>query len=98
MESTLNPVPVHREIESPISYDHTSLMGKCVNINSLVWIPFLNQFRPPFECQLDLTQIPESIAVFIPVPFESKLIISQNHTSFLDKNVDENDSVIIFKN
>ena len=35
-ESTLNPVPVHCEIESPISYDHTSLMEKCVNINSLV--------------------------------------------------------------
>jgi len=27
-ESTLNPIPVHLEIESPISYDHTSLMGK----------------------------------------------------------------------
>jgi len=27
-ESTFNPVPVHYEIESPISYDHTSLMGK----------------------------------------------------------------------
>ena len=26
-ESTLNPVPVHREMESPISYDHTSFMG-----------------------------------------------------------------------
>ena len=31
-ESTLNHVPVHREIESPISCDHTSLMGKvCVH-------------------------------------------------------------------
>ena len=27
-ESTLNPVPVHREIESSISNDHTSLLGK----------------------------------------------------------------------
>ena len=27
-ESTLNPVPVHREIESPIFYDHIPLMGK----------------------------------------------------------------------
>ena len=27
-ESTLNPVLVHREIELPISYDHTLLMGK----------------------------------------------------------------------
>ena len=35
-ESTLNPVPVHCEIESPISYDHTSFMGKWVNINFLV--------------------------------------------------------------
>ena len=43
-ELTLNPVPVHREMKSPISYDHTSLMGKCVNINCLVWTLFLNQF------------------------------------------------------
>ena len=28
LESTLNPVPVHHEIESPISYNHTLLMGK----------------------------------------------------------------------
>ena len=44
-ESRLNHVPVHHEIESLISYDHTSLWEKCVNINSLVWAPFLNQFR-----------------------------------------------------
>ena len=44
LESTLNHVLVDCEIESPISYDHTSLMGKCVNINSLVWTPFLNKF------------------------------------------------------
>ena len=50
------------------------------------------------DSRLDLSQIPESISVFIPVPFESKSIISQNHTSLLDKNVEENDSVIIFKN
>ena len=28
LESTLNPVPVNCEIESPTSYDHTSVMGK----------------------------------------------------------------------
>ena len=44
-ESTLNPVPVHREMESPISYNHIHCWGKCVNINSLVWTLFLNQFR-----------------------------------------------------
>ena len=42
-ESTLNPVPVYREIELPISFDHTSLMGKCMNINFFVWTPCLNQ-------------------------------------------------------
>ena len=36
--------------------------------------------------------------VFIPVPFEFISIISQNHTSLLDKDVKENDSVIIFEN
>jgi len=28
LESTLNPVPIHREIESPTFYDHILLMGK----------------------------------------------------------------------
>ena len=53
---------------------------------------------PPFESRLDLSQIPESVSIFVPVPFESKSIIFQNHTLLLDKDVDENDSVIIFEN
>ena len=53
---------------------------------------------PPFESRLDLSQIPESVSVFTPIPFESKSIISQNQTSLLDKNVEEHDSVIIFQN
>ena len=58
----------------------------------------MSQFQPSFESRLDLSQILESVSVFVPIPFESKSIISQNHTSFLDKNVEENDSVIIFEN
>ena len=50
------------------------------------------------ESRLDLSQIFESVSVFVPILFESKLIISQNHTSLLDKDVEENDSVIIFEN
>ena len=50
------------------------------------------------DSRLDLSQIPESVSVFVPVPFESKSIISQNHTLLLDKNVEENDSVMIFEN
>jgi len=50
------------------------------------------------DSRLDLSQIPESVSIFIPDSFESKSIIFQNHTSLLDKNVDENDSVIIFEN
>ena len=53
---------------------------------------------PLFESRLDLSQIPESISVFVPDPFESKSLIFQNHTSLLDKDVEENDSVIIFEN
>ena len=45
-----------------------------------------------------MSQIFESVSVFIPDPFESKSIIFQNHTSLLDKNVDKNDSIIIFEN
>ena len=50
------------------------------------------------DSRLDLSQISESVSIFTPVLFESKSIISQNHTSLLDKNVEENDWVIIFKN
>jgi len=53
---------------------------------------------PPVESRLDLSQIPESVSVFVLVPFKPKSSISQNHTSLLDKNVEQNDSVIIFKN
>ena len=40
----------------------------------------------------------QQVSVFTSVPFESKSIIFQNHTSLLDKDVEENDSVIIFEN
>ena len=50
------------------------------------------------DSRLDLSQIIESVSVFTPVLFESKLLIYQNHTLLLDKDVDENDSVIIFEN
>ena len=50
------------------------------------------------DSRLDLSQLPESVSVFVPIPFESKSIISQNHTPLLDKDVDKNDSVIIFEN
>ena len=47
-EPTLNPVPVHREIESPICYDHTSLMGKVCEHQFFGLDPVLNQFQLPF--------------------------------------------------
>ena len=70
-----------------------------------VWTSIL-WFRLDFWANFDsqcwlstlLSQISESVSVFIPVPFESKSIISQNHTSLLDKDIEENDSVIIFEN
>ena len=51
-----------------------------------------------FESRLDMSQIPESVSIFVHIPFKSKSIISQNHTSLLDKDVEENDKVIIFEN
>ena len=72
-ESTLNPVPVHGEIESPISYDHTSLMGKVCEHQFFSLDPI---FEPivtlPFESRLDLSQISESVSVFVPFLFEYK--------------------------
>jgi len=86
-------------MKSPISYDHTSLLGKVCEHQFFSLDPIFEPISTPcFQSQLDLSQIPESVSVFIPVPFKSKLIISQNHTSLLDKTVEENDSVIIFKN
>ena len=99
LESTLSPVPVHCEIESPISYDHTSLMEKVCEHQFFNLDPIFEPILTLIvESRLDLSQIPESVNVFVPVSFESKSIISQNHTSLLDKDVEENDSVIIFEN
>ena len=85
LESTLNPILIHREIESPIFYDHILLMGtvcehQFFSLDS-IFEPILT---PTFESRLDLSQISESVSVFVPVPFKSKSIISQNHTSLLD--------------
>ena len=77
-ESTLNPVPVHREIESPISYDHTSLIGKVCEHQFFGLDPIFEPILTPFESRLNLSQILESVSVFILVPIESKSIISQN--------------------
>ena len=58
---------------------------------------FESILTPLFESRLDLSQIPESVLVFVTVPFEFKSIISQNYTSLLDKDVKQNDLVIIFE-
>ena len=47
-ESTLNLVSIHREIESPISYNHTSLMEKVCEHQFFGLDPVLNQFQLPF--------------------------------------------------
>ena len=98
-ESSLNPVLVHCEIESPISYDHNSFMGKvCEHLFFGLDPIFEPNSTLIVDSRLDLSQLPESVLVFIPDPFESKSIIFKNHTLLLDKNADKNDSVIIFEN
>jgi len=95
----LNPVPVHREIGSPISYDHTSLMGKVCEHQFFALDPIFEPIlTPSFESRLDLSQISESISFFVPILFGSKSIISQNCTSLLDKGVEQNNSKNIFEN
>jgi len=55
-ESTLNPVPVHHEIESPISYDRTSLMGKVCEHQFFGLDPIFEPISTPyFESRLDLS-------------------------------------------
>jgi len=99
MESTLNSVPIHCEIESQLSSDHTSLMEKVCEHQFFSLDPIFEPISTlTIESRLDLSQIPESVSVFVPISFESKSTISQNNTSLLGKDVEENDSVIIFEN
>ena len=68
LESTLNHVPVHREIESPISYDHTSLIRKVCEHQFFGSDPIFEPISTlHFESRLDLSQIPESVSVFVPI-------------------------------
>ena len=74
-------------------------MGKVCEHQFFGLDPILEPISTPlFESRLDLSQIPESVSIVIPIPFVFKSIIFQNHTSLLDKDVGENDSVIIFEN
>ena len=74
----MNHISVHCEIESPISYDHTSLMGKVCEHQFFGLDPIFEPISTPLlESRLDLSQILESVSIFIPVPFEFKSIISQ---------------------
>ena len=58
-ESTLNPVPVHREMESPIFYDHIPLMGKVCEYQFFGLDPnFEPNSTPISESRLDLSQFP----------------------------------------
>ena len=43
---------------------------------------------PTFESRLALSQLPESVFVLL----DPKSIISQTHTSLLDKDIEQNDS------
>ena len=90
----MNPVPVHREIESLISYDHTSLMGQVCEHQFFSLNPIFEPILTP-EPLHDLSQMPES--VLVPVLPESKSIIPSFYTPFWDKGVDKIDSEIILK-
>ena len=64
-ESTLNPVPVHREMESPISYDHTSLMGTVCEHQFFDLDPIFEPISTLIvDSRLDLSQLSESVLVF----------------------------------
>ena len=79
LKSTLNPVPVHREIKSPISYDHTLLMKKVCEHQLFGLDPIFEPILTLIvDSRLDLSQILESVSVFIHAPFVSNSIISQH--------------------
>ena len=93
-ESTVNSVPAHREVESPISYDHNLLLGKVCEHQFLGSDPLSEQILT-LKPSLDFSQFPESVLVYV-LP-ESKSVISSFHTPFWDNGVDNNNSEIILK-
>ena len=73
----MNHVPVHCEIQSQLSYDHTSLLGEVYEHQFFGLDPIFEPISTLIvDSRLDLSQIFESVSVFIPVPFEPKSIIS----------------------
>jgi len=63
-ESTLNLVSVHYEIESPISYDHTSLMEKVCEHQFFGLDPIFEPISTLIiDSRFDLSQLPESVSV-----------------------------------
>ena len=78
-----------------ISFNHTSLMGQVCEHQFFGLDPIFEPIlTPTFESRLDLHQLFESVFVLL----EPKSIITQTHTSLLDKDVEQNDSEIIFRN
>ena len=72
-------------------------MGKVCELQFFGSDPIFEPITTPtFESRLDLSHIPES--VLVSIPFEPKSIIFHIHTSLLDKDAEQNVSVIIFKN
>ena len=66
-----------------------------MNFNSLLWIQLLSQNR--LESKLDLSHIPESVLVLVPLILEPKSSILSNHISLLDQDVEHYDSEMIFQ-
>ena len=65
LESTLNPVPIHRAIESPISHDHTSFMEKMCEYPFFGLDPIFEPISTLIvDSRLDLSQILESVSVY----------------------------------
>jgi len=59
-----------------ISYDHTSLIRKVCEHQFFGLDPIFEPISTlPLESRLDLSQIPKSVLIFIPILFESKSIM-----------------------
>ena len=79
----IDPDLVHREIESPIFYDHIPLIGKVCEYQHLDFDPLPEPILTPEP--LDFSQFPESILISV-LP-EPKSVIPSFHTPFWDKRV-----------
>ena len=95
-EPTLIPIPVEFEHEPLILDSHIPLLGNECELQ-FYDLDQTHEPTPTLKPKLNLSFISESISVPIPFIVEPKSSIPQNHIPLLGKDIDHNDSEMIFQ-